>query len=546
MKILFSFSGSEGDGENNMRAYESLCFDKDVLRIYIKGCIYENVGNGLYFPDLEIAVRKIRQAFDENNYFDIDQLIWAMGDSIYTSSPFNGMPFLPTEIALEGLSRGGISALAVAKNLNELNIPLRVLLNQPVTGEIYPYTPLFSKYWDLSECNNILSANILLATHIDTLFPKDIISRQMTCRFSPTTNASVYFLPLQSHFQSQLKVPIPYHLGKAMAKWGYLKYPEEAFTQKIHYWYNRKKGDLHALHEGDDLCELFQMTELPQYIELYNNCFILLQDKSELYYISQGRLEPRECLIKDNELYYLRKNDFSQSQKFKKPSSACKVKHDYYFTPEEYRQSVFGAQSPIAKDPCYSDWLISKASSIIASLPDLQGRLLNEEKAAAIIAISKLNLVDEQWLQALLDDEEKFTKLGKIINKTEEIVSHLINTSEHSSRKLIRENALLYKKEIFQLSYEFFQGDKSDKQQFIDKLYRCELRFRQQALSLDSDLLRSGLKIITNFITHLSGVGLIINGINKYLTGNWLLFSHTQNENIIRDNRIDIVNQLVN
>lgn len=49
MKILFCFDGSDGDSEKNAGNKERLCMDKDVLRIYIKGCKYENVGNGFCY-----------------------------------------------------------------------------------------------------------------------------------------------------------------------------------------------------------------------------------------------------------------------------------------------------------------------------------------------------------------------------------------------------------------------------------------------------------------------------------------------------------------
>ncbi|MBA2711158.1 MAG: hypothetical protein H0U57_11270 [Tatlockia sp.] len=205
MKILFCFDGSDGDSNKNHDIKERLCMDKDVLRIYIKGCKYENVGNGFFFPDLEIIATHIRNAFDKNNYFDLNQLKLSLNEDLYVAIGGgrwieenvhrSGAPFIPTEIALEGLSRGGVTTFAVAKKLNELNIPLRVLANQPVPGEIYPYTPIFSKYFDLSACTNIQSATVLLARHIDTNSPTDISFRQMVCRFPETTDSVVYFLP---------------------------------------------------------------------------------------------------------------------------------------------------------------------------------------------------------------------------------------------------------------------------------------------------------------------------------------------------------------
>jgi hypothetical protein len=532
MKILFCFDGSDGDSEQNTEHKERLCIDNDVLRIYIKGCINQNVGNGFYFPDLEIIATHIRNAFGKDNYFDLNQLKLSLEEDLYAVIGANHYmkngiqhrdhaPFVPTEIALEGLSRGGVTTFAVAKKLNELNIPLRVLANQPVPGEIYPYTPIFSKYYDLSACTNIQSATILLAKHIDTLSPLDLAFRQMVCRFPETTDSSIYFLPFQSHSQCQTRAPVSDHLGKALAKWGYLRYPEEIFTQKIHYWYDLKKDDPRYIYNGGE--DLYIMKELPDDIEVYNGCHIFLKDNQELYEIRDGKVESRQ---------FGEMTGYSFSQE------------DYYFTPDEYTQSIFGAESPIAKDPCYIDWLTNRAKGLITEWPELKETDLNEEKAAAIIAISKLNLVDYSWIQSLINDDEKGLKLRKIINKTEEICSFLIDNCDYSSREQVEEHYIGYKQDIYRMSYEFLNGNKfpQHKKQFSEDIYRAEVRFREQALALDSDSLRSALKIITNFITHLTGIGIFINGINKYLTGNWLLFSHSRNENIVRDNRMDILN----
>lgn len=96
-----------------------------------------------------------------------------------------------------------------------------------------------------------------------------------------------------------------------------------------------------------------------------------------------------------------------------------------------------------------------------------------------------------------------------------------------------------------QLSWFLCNSPCANLQQFLNAIYQCELHFPEQALSIDSDRLRLCLRIITHFITHITGVGLLLNGINKYITGNWLLFSHSHNENIIRDNRMDIVSNLL-
>lgn len=540
MKIFFFFNGSDGNCQINALYREFLGFDQDVLRIYVKGSKYETVGNGFYFPDLEIIASHVRNAFDENKCFDLKKFADAVGKGVCYRSPFTGSPFVPTEIALDGFSRGAVTTLAVAKKLDALNIPLRILANQPVPGEIYPYTPKFSRYFDLSGCKNILSATVLLARHIDSFFSMIIFFRQMVAKFPDTIKPSIFYLPLQSHDYRLNESPARHHTGKRLAEWGYLKHTPHEFTKKIHYWYDSQKNQ--AIDDEDYESELYYLSDVPENTKVYCDSYIFSEKTAESFHISyDGQKEP----IYDWDYKY--NDERHKDDYFRNHKDDDSRKHgDYYFTPSRYTQSIFGAETTIGKDPCYIDWLIDKARNIISEITDLPV-VLNEDKAAAIVSVSRLSLIDISWINALLHEDENFSKLRQIINKTEEICLFLIDTCDRSGRELMRKHSASYKKEIFNRSYEFFTSSQTpnEKKQFADDIYQAELHFRANALSIEPDILRICLRILTNFITHITGIGLIINIINKCTTGNWLLFSHSYNENLIRDNRMDIVNEVV-
>jgi hypothetical protein len=73
-KVVFFFAGTGDDGAYYAFDKEdSIQFKDDVIRVYIKGCQEEQVGNGFLSPDLDIAANNVRSAF-ESNTLDLAKL----------------------------------------------------------------------------------------------------------------------------------------------------------------------------------------------------------------------------------------------------------------------------------------------------------------------------------------------------------------------------------------------------------------------------------------------------------------------------------------
>lgn len=467
-KVIFFFAGTGNDGSENMSDMESQTFQSDVIRIYIKGCHEERVGNGFLFPDLDIVANNVRGAF-EGKELDLDKLKANLGDGLLNIfGVVLDKKIKVDDITLEGFSRGAVTTFATAKKLNDLNIPMNIIADQPVSGEstVTKGGP-YSRYCDLRDCHNIKSAYTFLAScNLEQGFIHNYFYRQMVAKFSPEVNAQQILFPHQNHLCSDS--PIAYHIGRLMTRYGLI---------------------------------------LPSYNSHY-------EAHIKNWYRSQSR----------------------------------------YFTPYEFMQPIYGADGPINKDPIYLAVLIENANTVLTE-NNMNFQSINHEQAAAIVSIA--TLPDED-----MDGETKITlfklvlknakpagQFVKIVNKVTEICDHLHITTNDSSNKsyLIKLYSGKYKKSVFLSSFAYLLKDnpnEQDKKDFASNIYKAECEFREQALGMDRDNKRIILKLLTNFITHITGLALIVNTINKVTTGNWLLFQHNRSENVVRDNRKALLGDL--
>ncbi len=168
MKVLFFFPPTGTSGKEYQVETESkLLFTENTLRIYLRGCQHPNIGNGLLYPNLDIAANHIYNAFDGKK-LNLDMLKANLGSGICKIRPNELKSLAEVEvesIGINGHSRGAMSTFAVAKKLDALQIPLDIVANQPVPGEIQETSRSTKKYRDLSQCYHIRSATVFLATH---------------------------------------------------------------------------------------------------------------------------------------------------------------------------------------------------------------------------------------------------------------------------------------------------------------------------------------------------------------------------------------------
>ncbi|MBL7479133.1 hypothetical protein [Legionella bononiensis] len=242
-KIVFCFAGTGDPGEDYANSLEKTnSFKPDVIRVYMRGCQHDKVGGGLLFPDLEIVSNSIRNAFNKDDQtIDLDKLQELMGDGICR---IEGPKYLSnhkiTDIGLQGFSRGAVTTFAVAKKLDDLNIPMDIIANQPVPGQIAENSPgsLFSKYHDLSKCQNIRSATTFLASHnLENGVIHNSFFQQMAAKFSSTTQSNTYIMPHQAHLEWFRHWIIPVHINRQFTQAGFseAKWADSASVLKDQY-----------------------------------------------------------------------------------------------------------------------------------------------------------------------------------------------------------------------------------------------------------------------------------------------------------------------
>lgn len=471
-KVIFLFAGTGDDGFGYYHMKETKSqFHDDVLRIYIKGCHKKGVGNGFLFPDLEIAANNVRNAF-EGNELDLVKLRELFAGGLYTiegRKPDNNKVQVD-ELTLDGFSRGAVTVFATAKKLDDLNIPMHIIANQPVPGDTGIARGLYSRYCDLRGCHNIKSAHTFLASsNLEQGFVHNYFFRQMVAKFSDEVNAQQIIFPHQHHVKWFTSSPIHNYANKLMAGNGLT--PSLDYESAIREWYQNNKNR-------------------------------------------------------------------------------------YFFTPHKFMQNVYGADGVFSKDPIYLDVLVTTAHELLAQNNMEAEAAINPEQANAIIAIAHMS--DEainseikiKLYSLVLKDAKRAEQFVNIVNKVTEICDYLpYVTLDGVSNKsqLIKLHANNYKRSIVVDSFDFLSKDKpsiKDKQHFSGNIYKAESIFREQALGIERTTMRTILKLLTNFITHITGLALIVNTINKVKTGNWLLFQHNRSENAVRDTRKKILDDV--
>lgn len=502
-KVIFFFAGTGEDGGNYASTKESRSqFQDGVIRIYISGCQQEHVGNGVLFPNLEIAANNVRNAF-EGNELDLDKLRKNFGDGLseILGQTSDKSKIEVDDITLEGFSRGAVTTFATAKKLDDLNIPMHIIANQPVPGETGIVKSLYSRHCDLRGCRNIKSAHTFLASHnLEQDLVHNYFFRQMVAKFPVEVNAQHILFPHQHHLGWYFDSPIHHHINKLMAENGLTKSQDD--ESAIRTWYKK-----HGLIKSKD-------------------------DKPTIRtWLEKNGLIGFQCAESHTGIWG--KNDG----------------YDSFFTPHEFMQTIYGADGPVDKDPIYLDMLIENAKELLAqSKMDVQSTI-KPEQATAIIAIADLSDEDinretkTRLYEFVLKGSKRAEQFAKIVNKVTEVCDYLPHVTKgnvSNKSKMIRLHANNYKKSVFLDSFEFLSKDKQNKQEkraFSEKVYNAECVFRKQALGIERNIKRTILKLLTNFITHVTGIALIVNTINKVRTGNWLLFQHNRSVNAVREAR---------
>lgn len=241
-KVIFCFAGTSDTGESCANTQDKADFTSDVIRIYIDGCQNENVGGGEKFPKLDIVANHIRNAFDGNGQLDTDLLKKYLGDGVKIVGMNEAEPgkIEVERIGLEGYSRGAVTTFAVAKKLNDLNIKMDIIANQPVPGEISKRSSLFAKYHDLSQCTNIERATMFFGSYtMDNGLLENTFYQQMLATFPTNTEVDTIGLPFDKHTQYDHQLDlVELHTKRKLHRYGYSnETPVNRFDNEISNWY---------------------------------------------------------------------------------------------------------------------------------------------------------------------------------------------------------------------------------------------------------------------------------------------------------------------
>lgn len=555
-KVVFFFTGTGASGEDYAeKIEEENKFNDDVIRVYFCGCQHDNVGKGELFPDLDIVANKIRKAFNkEDKTLDLTKLGEEMGDGVHIiGSSSNDPKVCISKIGLQGVSRGAVTTFAVAKKLDELDIGMDIIANQPVPGP-----RIFSKYNDLSDCKNIKSATTLIASHhLENDFCHNHFYHQMLSQFSKETEVKNLLMPHQTH-QAWLDYKIvPLTICKLFIQRDYATTTHELDkADKALNNYILTKEELRGLNKLPDATQQINSDLIKV---KYNEAFRELDISNLLDLQDTVSLKQRAVDTINDAL----KKEYQEE--------------DLYFTPLLFMQKILSkGEYTVEQEPIFLELKKEKAlnslrffiqsnpncikkslepNEAIKSFQELKNDLnnLTNEQISAVLTMLKVRqeiMTSKQKIDLInfiKNDKANGPKLTQIINRTTEVTDFLrritqdeVDEEETSIQKqtpripksdAIKKHTPAYCTAVFLESYNYLKKERPNKQEdeaFCNAINQAQCNFSNNALSIDRGLMRKAMKVITNSILHITGLFLIFNTLNKAITGNYLFFNQTR------------------
>ncbi|WP_133127877.1 hypothetical protein [Legionella nagasakiensis] len=215
-KVFFSFAGT-GDTAVNMSAlHEQKPFGENVIRIYFNGCQDSKIGGappgiGYLAPDLNVVASKLRTCFTESGELSLAALKKQFGSSIIIKGTDAELDRVAIDdIHLQGFSRGAVTTFAAARHLDDLNIPISLIAEDPVPGNTKYHavksSSEFYKNRDLRACRNLRHAEVILGVYDKKVNPlHNKYFRQMAPLFSADCRHFIYTVPKTHHVEFSRK-----------------------------------------------------------------------------------------------------------------------------------------------------------------------------------------------------------------------------------------------------------------------------------------------------------------------------------------------------
>ncbi|MFA6304124.1 MAG: hypothetical protein WC627_13470 [Legionella sp.] len=481
-KIIFFFPPTGMPASAYYDAEVDGLFSNDVIRVYVQSCTHKNLGNGYLIPNLEVAARNISRCFDAHSKiinFEIladglDSGLWLIKGC---SQEDLKAPIVIDKICLQGYSRGAVTAFAVAKQLDHLDIPIHILADRPVSGDVSDSLPgtMYAKYNNLSECKNIHSALTLLAAHdLQQGFIHNTFFKQMLPKYPQHAQIDTKLLPCTNHFESTNREYIKYNLIN-----------------------EHMRLDLTAANK--------LQVDLSSYLKTHysckasNNTYYYTPEAYRQQIFAAGNPVPKDKLfldgIRHNAQIICNKNKIQLPNKSQiSDEQACAI-------------HIIGR----LKVPNESD-----------KLPLLNFVLTNTNEA-------------KQLIQIVTNIHESCVYLEHATaNKTlEEIKPKLIAKAALDFKIDVFMQSFAYLNKA--------NKTETDKRAFIASLKQAQTLFENQALNYDRGIGRKILYAVVNLVLVVTGLFVFANTLNKMNNGNWLFFSETRSTQVMRETLKDCV-----
>lgn len=147
-----------------------------------------------------------------------------------------------------------------------------------------------------------------------------------------------------------------------------------------------------------------------------------------------------------------------------------------------------------------------------------------------------------------LRDGQWETSIKEELSQSLETLEKTLMTIDTSCEQISRSSVLntqqkseinRHKDELFKATVAFADDslsspgtDDKNRTKYIERIKESEAQCRA---ILDDSTSRKILSALTNFLSHVTIVGMIANIVNKCTTGNWLLFKHTEESNKLKE-----------
>ncbi|WED44435.1 hypothetical protein [Legionella cardiaca] len=212
-KILFAFGGTGDKAERLSESYQKkLDFNDDVVRVYFSGCQDYAIGGktpgiGYISPNLDVVSSKLRECFNDTGELSLAKLKQKFGSAIIIKGANDDDDSIQIDdITLTGFSRGGVTTFAVARHLDDLDIPISLYASDPVPGNskqnAQKQSSEFYKNHDLSGCKNLQHATVVLGAYKKNVSPlHNKFFRQMAPLFQANCDHAIYTVPKTHHLR---------------------------------------------------------------------------------------------------------------------------------------------------------------------------------------------------------------------------------------------------------------------------------------------------------------------------------------------------------